>query len=257
VRRTRTWRDRRGFVAALVVLAAAGIAASAQSAATPAEKSGKGTKAAAEKSAAPGKPAPKKGSDEAKAVAKRVQDRYDDTKDLSAEFTQQLRLAAGGQVIESKGRMFFAKPGRMRWEYVSPEPQTIIADGKTLWVHQPEDAQVLKAPLRDAFHSDTPVSFLFGMARLERDFAPSIDPHAPEGTLRLRLDPIQEDRALGVLFLDVDPKTFDIRTATIRDALGNRTEVHLIGLRRNEGVDKSLFVFERPPGTDVIEAPAS
>jgi outer membrane lipoprotein-sorting protein len=79
----------------------------------------------------------------------------------------------------------------------------------------------------------------------------------PEGTVRLRLDPVQEDRALGVLVLDVDPETFDIRTATIRDALGNRTEVHLSGLRRNQGVDKSLFVFERPPGTDVIEAPGS
>jgi outer membrane lipoprotein carrier protein len=225
--------DRSGCVTALLLLVA--YAAPAPGAATPAGK----------------------GSDEAKAVAKQVQRRYDETKDLSAEFTQQLRLSAGGQVIESKGKMFFAKPGRMRWEYESPEPQTIIADGKTLWVHQPEDSQVLKAPLGGAFHSDTPVSFLFGMARLERDFAPSLEPDVPEGTVRLRLDPVQEDRALGVLVLDVDPETFDIRTATIRDALGNRTEVHLSGLRRNQGVDKSLFVFERPPGTDVIEAPGS
>jgi outer membrane lipoprotein carrier protein len=184
-----------------------------------------------------------------------VQHRYDETEDLAAEFTQELRLAAGGQVVRSRGRMFFAKPGRMRWEYEPPEAQTIIADGKTLWVHQPEDSQVLKAPLKEAFHSDTPVSFLFGVARLERDFAPSLDAAAPEGLVRLRLDPVNADRALGVLFLDVDPTTFDIRAATIRDPLGNRTEVDLHNLRRNQKLDRSLFVFERPPGTDVIEAP--
>jgi len=192
---------------------------------------------------------------EAKRVAAQVQKRYDETANLAADFTQELRLAAGGQVVRSKGRMFFAKPGRMRWEYEAPEPQTIIADGKTLWVHQPEDAQVLKAPLKEAFRSDTPVSFLFGVARLERDFAPSLDPSPPQGVVRLRLDPLTEDRALGVLFLDVDPTTFDIRAATIRDPLGNRTEVDLQNLRRNQKLDGSLFVFQRPPGTDVIEAP--
>lgn len=202
---------------------------------------------------------PGSSGDQAKArrIAKQVQQRYDATEDLSAEFTQELHLSAGGQVIRSKGRMSFAKPGRMRWEYEAPEPQTIVADGKTLWIHQPEDSQVLRAPLREAFQSETPVSFLFGVARLERDFHPALEDGAPGGALRLRLEPISKDRALGVLVLDVDPETFDIRTATIQDPLGNRTEVHLSSLKRNQGLDQALFVFERPPGTDVIEAPGS
>lgn len=197
------------------------------------------------------------GGEEARRYARRVQQRYDETEDLSADFTQELHLAAGGRVIRSSGRMAFAKPGRMRWEYDSPEPQTIVADGKTLWIHQPEDAQVLRAPLREAFESETPVSFLFGVARLERDFEPALEPSPSGGALRLRLDPIARDRALGVLFLEVDPETFDIRSATIQDPLGNRTEVRLASLRRNQGLDQELFVFERPPGTDLIEAPGS
>src|SRR6185369_3899314 len=103
-------------------------------------------------------------------LAANVQRRYDDTKVLSAGFTQELRVKAGGQVVRSKGKMYFEKPGHMRWEYESPEPQTIIADGESLWIYQPADHQVLKAPLQQAFQSSTPVSFLFGVARIGRDF---------------------------------------------------------------------------------------
>ncbi len=206
-------------------------------------------------------PAGSRGGDrspaEALAVARRVQARYEQTADLAAEFSQEMRLAAGGQVIRSHGRMFFAKPGRMRWEYQAPEPQTIVADGETLWVYQPEDRQVLRAPLRRAFQSDTPVSFLLGVARLERDFEPSLLDGAPAGVLRLRLEPRAEEGSLGTLVLEVDAETYDIRAATIRDPLGNTTRVALRQVRRNAGVDPALFRFERPPGVDVIQAPAS
>ncbi len=197
-------------------------------------------------------------ADDADEVATRVQDRYDATSDLAADFTQEMRLQAGGQVLRSKGRMYFAKPGRMRWEYISPEPQTIVADGKHLWIHQPDDQQVLRAPLEMAFQSQTPVSFLFGVARIGRDFAPRLLPKAADGAVRLELRPREESGdGVGLLVLDVDPQTYDLRAATVRDPLGNVTEVRLIDARRNQGVEAGRFVFERPEGTDVIEAPGA
>jgi len=190
------------------------------------------------------------------AIAGRIQARYDDTRDLTAEFTQEMRIQAGGQVLRSKGRMYFQKPGRMRWDYESPEAQTIVADGKYLWIHQPEDHQVLRAPLEQAFQSQTPVSFLLGVARIGQDFDPKLLPRGEGGGVRLELRPrAEEGGALGLLILEVDPDSFDLRAATVKDPLGNVTEVRLIDPRRNRGVDPSLFHFERPPGTDLIEAP--
>ncbi|MDG2306173.1 MAG: outer membrane lipoprotein chaperone LolA [Candidatus Binatia bacterium] len=194
--------------------------------------------------------------DDAEEIAGRVQARYDETVDLSASFTQEMRIQAGGQVLRSKGRMYFERPGLMRWEYESPEPQTIVADGKHLWIHQPEDEQVLRAPLEQAFQSQTPVSFLFGVARIGRDFDPKMAEEGEDGGLRIELHPkAEEGGALGLLTLEVDPDSYDLRAATVRDPLGNVTEVRLIDPQRNEGVDKDLFHFERPPGTDIIEAP--
>lgn len=189
-------------------------------------------------------------------VVRKVQDRYDQTKNFAADFTQEMRIESGGQVIRSSGKVWFQRPGRMHWEYLSPEKQTIIADGKTLWIVQPADNQVLKAPLQNAFESRTPVSFLLGVARLEQDFRATLLSPADDGRLRLQLDPAKaEDGSLGSLVLDVDPETYDVTAATIRDPLGNTTRVALVDIERNGSVDESLFRFERPAGMDVIEAP--
>lgn len=189
-------------------------------------------------------------------VVRKVQDRYDQTQNFAADFTQEMRIEAGGQVIKSSGKVWFQRPGRMHWEYVTPEKQTIIADGTTLWIVQPADNQVLKAPLQNAFESRTPVSFLLGVARIEKDFRATLLSPADDGKLRLQLDPANaEDGSLGSLVLDVDPDTYDVTAATIRDPLGNTTRVALVDVKRNGSVDASLFRFERPAGMDVIEAP--
>lgn len=194
----------------------------------------------------------------AQEVVHSVQERYDATQNFAADFAQEMRIEAGGQVIKSSGQVWFKRPGRMRWVYVVPEPQTIIADGETLWIVQPADNQVLKAPLAHAFESRTPVSFLLGVARIEQDFRATLLSPAADGRLRLQLDPAKsEDGSLGSLILDVDPNTYDVAAATIRDPLGNETRVELKGMRRNEEVDEALFRFERPAGMDVIEAPSA
>ncbi len=197
------------------------------------------------------------GAKSPKDVVRSVQERYDATQSFVAEFDQEMRIESGGQVIRSSGKVWFAKPGRMRWEYETPEKQTIIADGKTLWIDQPADRQVLKAPLEQAFESRTPVSFLFGVARIERDFDAVLLSPAEEGRLRLQLDPKKaEDGSLGSLVLEVDDETYDVEAATIRDPLGNTTRVTLKDMRRNGPIDESLFRYERQPGVDVIEAPS-
>lgn len=195
--------------------------------------------------------------DEAAALAARVQRRYDQTATLSGRFVQEVSLGASGRVLRTEGTMHFRKPGEMRWEYEGAEPQTLVADGKTLWIHQPLDEQVLRAPLAQAFESTTPVSFLFGVARLESDFeARQLEP-AEDGSLRLGLTPRAGDAAVGGLVLEVDPETSDLRAAVVKDVLGNATRVELVGIRRNLVLDDALFRFQRPPGTDVLEAPGA
>ena len=188
-------------------------------------------------------------------VVQKLQKRYDSTADFTADFRQAVEVKTLGKTLETHGKVFFKRPGRMRWDFLEPERQTIVADGSTLWVHQPEHAQVLKTPFRLAFQSAMPVSFLFGVGKLAQDFDAEIA-SADAKRLQVRLVPKQEPE-IGVLILTVDPSTYDILGAEVTDPLGNVTRLEFQNFRRDVGVADSQFVFEVPPGTDVVEAPTA
>src|SRR6266481_4675561 len=160
--------------------------------------------------------APAAGADDAlKDVLARLQGRYETTRTLTSP-------------LESHGTLAFEKPNRMRWDYAAPDPQLIVGDGETLWIYQPGDKQVIKAPLAQAFRAQTPVSFLAGLGRVERDFEASLERDEPARWV-LRLVP-RKDAGIGTL------------------ALANE--------RRNVPLDAALFRFTPPPGVDVVRPPA-
>ncbi len=195
---------------------------------------------------------------EVAALVQKVQQRYDETKDFTAVLTQEISVASLGKTMTSRGTIAFKKPGKLRLELTGSDPQTVVADGTTLWLYQPRDRQVLKAPFDAAFHSSTPISFLTGVGRITDDFDASLDGENPTShELYLKLVPRRDAGEVGRMRLTVDPVSFDIRGAEILDPLGNVSRLRFDDLRRNGGVVDSEFVFQPPPGVDVITAPTA
>lgn len=184
-------------------------------------------------------------------LAARLQARYDETRAFHADFVQEVRSAALGRTLTSRGHVYFEKPGRMRWEFAEPR-QTLIADGASFWLYQPAENQVIKTPFRRAFNSQMPISFLTGVGRLEEDFAVS-----PQGETeqvhRLRLSPKREAAAVGRLDVEVDKATFDILQATVTDPLGNTTRLRFSHIERVDDLDDGLFRFALPAGVDLVQ----
>ena len=186
-------------------------------------------------------------------VVDKVQARYDQTKDFTANVQQELVMASAGKSMKASGKVAFKKPGKMRWTLTEGVSQVIVADGKTLWFYEPDEQQVLKAPFQDAFRSSTPISFLTGVGRLKSDFDVKVE-DGGGGPLRLRLQP-RGDSDLGALILTVDPTSYDIVGAEVTDPIGNITKLQFSDLHRNVGLSDDAFHFEAPPGVDVVEAP--
>jgi outer membrane lipoprotein carrier protein len=184
----------------------------------------------------------------------KLQERYETTKTLTADFRQTVESPTLAKPLESHGTVAFEKPNRMRWEYAKPDEQVIVGDGETLWVYQPEDHQVIKAPLGEAFQATTPVTFLAGLGRLDRDFDASLDGDEAD-RWRLRLVP-RRDSGIGTLGLTVRKKDASIEEARITDPVGTTTRIAFSNERRNVDLEAGRFRFTPPPGVDVIKPPA-
>ena len=57
---------------------------------------------------------------EAHEIVKKIQVRYEKTKDLQADFTQKTKIEGFATPVVSSGRVYIKKPGRLRWDYVEP-----------------------------------------------------------------------------------------------------------------------------------------
>ncbi|MBE9529102.1 MAG: outer membrane lipoprotein chaperone LolA, partial [Proteobacteria bacterium] len=80
---------------------------------------------------------------ELEAVVSRLEARYDKLGSISADFTQKVLSVGMGSAMTTGGRVWFKKPGMMRWQYRVGSTDELIGSGKSLWLYQPELNQVI------------------------------------------------------------------------------------------------------------------
>jgi outer membrane lipoprotein carrier protein len=188
-------------------------------------------------------------------VVDRVQARYDGLRALRARFEQVSRnVALGGagepEAAPSRGRVEFAKPGRMRWEYETPTPSLVVSDGKKLWLYDATAKEVQVLDVEQGFLSAAAIQFLLGAGRLRESFevkARRCEPQRAELELRPRAEASYER-----IDLAVDPTSGWIRETTVVDLLGNETRVRFEDIETGAPPDDARFRFEPGPGDRVL-----
>src|SRR6267154_5179115 len=97
----------------------------------------------------------------------RFESTYRSSKTLQANFLE--TYFDGGKVVRSEaGIAYFGKPGKMRWEYDSPEANLYIVDGKWSWFYAPADHTVTRARAKESSDSRTPLALLAGEMKVSR-----------------------------------------------------------------------------------------
>lgn len=181
-----------------------------------------------------------------------VENRYTALLDLTAEFVQRSYFLGLDQRVESKGKVYFKKPGMMDWEYEKPEKQRFVADGQSLWFFQPDLNQVTVGEFTKSFQTDLPVSFLLGVGNVREKFDLK-QACVKAASAVLHLVPKSADPNLQEFFLLVDARDYTPYGAKMVDAGGNETEIEFSALEVNTQFSEDRFRFAVPKGVDIID----
>lgn len=188
----------------------------------------------------------------AEQVVDALQKNYDATIDFIADFQQETEVKTLNRSLKAWGKLSFKRPGKMLWRYEEPKGQIVLTDGSHLYFLQPEQNQVIKSPLKNAFRSDIPLSFLLGLGNLKKDFNAVLKATEKDEYI-LRLEPKGEAGGFSEILLGVSRSSADIVWVSIRDAANNLTSLRFSNMKKGLGLKDSLFRIDIPEGVDIVE----
>ena len=171
-------------------------------------------------------------------------------KTASASFQQVVTGPNGEKVQVSQGVMHMKSPNRFRWEYSKPDAQLIVADGRKVWIYEPDLKQGTVKP-QGALNQDNPLSALSSSEALDRFYTISELP-LKQGIQWLQLLPKRpENSPFDKAWLGFDAN--GLRSMRLFDNLGQVSEFSFGTLKRNAAIADSRFRFTAPEGVETVQ----
>ena len=100
-------------------------------------------------------------------LLKSFETHYGAAKALQTTFLE--RYYENGKLVRAEaGQAYFQRPGKMRWDYESPEKNTFLVDGKFVWFYSPSDHTATRMPTKQSEDWRTPLAFLTTHMKLSR-----------------------------------------------------------------------------------------
>jgi outer membrane lipoprotein carrier protein len=187
-----------------------------------------------------------------KALVDRVQAFYEKTTDFTADFKQDYTYKAFKRTQSSSGKVTYAKPAQMRWDYLKPAPRTFVLSKDRVTMLDPEAMTMTTTSIATSQLSAS-VTFLWGQGKLADEFSiAKKDCKDCKGTL-LELTPLKPDPRFQRVMLEVDPKSATVLKSTVIDPDGSENAITFGTMQLNTGVDRAKFKLVPPAGTQVID----
>lgn len=170
-------------------------------------------------------------------------------KGLDGRFSQQVFDPSGKLKETSSGRVALSAPRLFRWEYEKPYEQLIVADGKSVWVYDPDLQQVTKRP-QGAEEANSPLAALIDPSKLDHDYTVQ-EAGQEDGLDWLLLKPRTGTEAtFESARLGFGPQGL-VRMQVI-DALGQKTRIVFDHWQRNPAFAANTFRYTPGKGVDVV-----
>ncbi len=166
---------------------------------------------------------------------------------LEARFEQSVLDTENNKTGLFRGVFMLQRPGRFRWNYDAPYEQSIIADGRDLWIVDADLEQVTQQRQKSALKG-TPAALLAENLDIDSEFE-LVDIGTRQEMEWLELIPRGEDSQFVRILLAFDGN--QLMRMEMADKFGQITRFQFFDIVRNAELDPALFKFERPPAYEL------
>ena len=173
---------------------------------------------------------------------------FTDVSSIKGSFSQQVYSKKGKVIQSSTGDISMLRPGKFRWVYKTPDPQTIVGNGKNIWVYDEDLEQVTIKPMSQAL-SSAPIAILTRKQKPDAQFQVQELTQKTAGLDWFKLTPHRKSKDFKSFEMGLDQN--GLRQMIMYDQLGQKT-VLKINAKTNVPINGSTFFFKIPAGVDVI-----
>ena len=180
-----------------------------------------------------------------------VETRYNHAQTLQVVFHEAYTGPGRPRRTES-GTLLLRKPGRMRWDYTSPEGKLFISDGKFLWLYTPSNHQVEKMNIKESDDMRAPLAFLLGKLHFAKEFR-NIQAQPEGGDTRIVAEPKNDSLPYTKVEFVVGPDA-QIRRVQVTGFDNSILEFEFEQEKLNPALEAKLFQFRMPQGAELVES---
>jgi len=187
-------------------------------------------------------------------VAANVERRLRALTSISGDFEQLYYSMSVSAPLREKGRFYFQKPDWMKWEYGPPERNVWLYKDGIFLFYIPEENQLVRSRASQQLYESEILTIFSGRKDLKNDYLVETSPFPAWGknVEQIKLTPRTEEECAYIL-LEVDGRTWLIRTAIFFDWAGNKQEFRFSRVKTDSRLSPDVFKLEVPPGCEIIE----
>jgi len=178
-------------------------------------------------------------------IKKQIQQAAAAIQTMQCDFVQTKQLKMLNDKMVSKGKLYYQKSDKLRWEYVSPYAYTFILNGRQVLLKRSNRSDVMDVAQNKIFKEIAQImmSSVTGSALTDnKRFKVSIAQQGSEYIATL----IPQQKALKQTFqkmvVHMPIQQAVVSSITLTERNGDQTVINLKNIRLNETIDANLFV---------------
>lgn len=183
-------------------------------------------------------------------LAFKIESKYKSLKTLKASFERETKSQDFSTLRKFKGEMYLKNPNKFRIELSS---QTVVSDGKYVWVYSEENKQVTKNLVDRTSEFFRPNDYLFNFSKKYNYQLEGEEKIEKSLCYKMVYISTEKDDFFKKIVVFFEKKTLLIKKIEYLDQNDNYTTLNFKDIKVNQRLSDSKFVFIPPEGVELVD----